>query len=259
MAWRRLRGALDKPLVREGVLVVLSGLFMASVGAFSTDDPSIAKRTIYWVGVMLAGGAVAVALERVLERGTPDRIPGRWTRVAAVTALMTTPVAVIVWLASWAVWDAPLSGRRLLGLLPAVLLVCLVLNALRHLTRSRPADPAPAPEPQTEAPAEAPGAAFRRRLSARARSAPLYAVEAHDHYLRIHTGAGTELVLMRFGDALAELDGAGFQTHRSWWVARDAIAGVNWSRGRGEVRLVDGGAAPVSRSFAPVLREHGWF
>ncbi len=52
------------------------------------------------------------------------------------------------------------------------------------------------------------------------------------------TDAGDELITARFGDALAELAAApGFQTHRSWWVAADAIDEVTWLRGRGEARL----------------------
>ncbi|HZZ33066.1 MAG TPA: LytTR family DNA-binding domain-containing protein, partial [Phenylobacterium sp.] len=111
------------------------------------------------------------------------------------------------------------------------------------------------PAPQTVG-----DAAFRLRLSARRREARLIAVEAEDHYLRVHTDAGAELVSARFADALAELDGAaGFQVHRSWWAAADAIEGVRWRRGRGELRLTGGLTAPVSRTYAARLKAAGWF
>ena len=108
------------------------------------------------------------------------------------------------------------------------------------------------PHPEAEA-------AFRRRLSARRRGARLIAVEAHDHYLRVHTDAGAELVTLRLADALAELAAAhGFRVHRSWWVAADAIETVRWRRGAGGVRLAGGIAAPVSRAHSPTLKEAGW-
>lgn len=100
---------------------------------------------------------------------------------------------------------------------------------------------------------------FRRRLSARRRAARLLAVEAHDHYLLVHTDAGTELVTLRFADALEELALAhGFRTHRSWWIAAEAIESVSWRRGAGEARLAGALAVPISRAHAPNLKAAGW-
>ena len=97
------------------------------------------------------------------------------------------------------------------------------------------------------------------RLSAKRRSAKLIAVEAEDHYVRVHTDAGSELLTMRFAEAVDELAMAhGYRLHRSWWVSADAIEGVRWKRGGGEARLAGGIAAPVSRSYAAAVREAGW-
>ena len=102
-------------------------------------------------------------------------------------------------------------------------------------------------------------AVFRQRLPARARAAQLIAVEAHDHYLKVHTAAGCEMITARFADALDELANAyGFRTHRSWWVAGDTIEAVRWSRGTGTATLAGGLVAPVSRAQATALREAGW-
>ena len=85
-------------------------------------------------------------------------------------------------------------------------------------------------------------------------------MEAEDHYLRVHTDAGDELITARFGDAMDELaNAAGFQTHRSWWVAADAIEDVKWLRGRGEATLKCGLKVPISRSNAAPLKAAGWF
>jgi DNA-binding LytR/AlgR family response regulator len=42
-------------------------------------------------------------------------------------------------------------------------------------------------------------------------------------------------------------------------VAADAVEEVRWRRGAGEARLVGGLIAPVSRTYAPTLKEAGWF
>jgi DNA-binding LytR/AlgR family response regulator len=71
---------------------------------------------------------------------------------------------------------------------------------------------------------------------------------------------GSELITLRFAGALSELTGvAGFQIHRSWWAAADAIEAVRWRRGGGEARLAGGLTAPVSRTFAKDLKAAGWF
>jgi DNA-binding LytR/AlgR family response regulator len=92
------------------------------------------------------------------------------------------------------------------------------------------------------------------------RGASIRAVQAEDHYLRIHTGRGSDLILMRLSDALDELEGLeGSQTHRSWWVARDAVREVARGDGRATLTLDGGLTAPVSRRYARALREAGWY
>jgi DNA-binding LytR/AlgR family response regulator len=117
----------------------------------------------------------------------------------------------------------------------------------RRLERAAPAAPA--------RPAK-----FLQRLPPKLRGAELWAVQAEDHYLRLHTSLGQDLLLMRLSDAVAELDGLeGARTHRSWWIARDAIADVRRADGRATLTLKDGTRAPVSRSHARALRDRGWF
>ena len=73
------------------------------------------------------------------------------------------------------------------------------------------------------------------------------------------TRAGAELILMRLSDAIGEMDGIeGERTHRSWWVARDA---VRTSRRDGRnLRLIlhNGLEVPVSRTSVAKLKQLGW-
>jgi DNA-binding LytR/AlgR family response regulator len=102
-------------------------------------------------------------------------------------------------------------------------------------------------------------AKFLERLPLKLRGGEVWAVEAEDHYLRLHTSKGQDLILMRLADAISELEGIeGAQVHRSWWVARDAIADAKRGDGRATLTLKDGAEAPVSRTYARLLRERGW-
>lgn len=87
----------------------------------------------------------------------------------------------------------------------------------------------------------------------------LIAVESEDRYVRVHNRAGSTLVLLRLADAVAELEGIdGLRIHRSWWVARDAVAEVLRRDRAISLRLVNGIEAPVARNAVPALWTAGW-
>ena len=231
------------------------GLLMGFLGPFASERAPIVGRYVYWMICMVGGGLIGVVLDALLE----PRLPGAWRRAVLVSVLMTPLVALHVLATEHLVMGGPFGWGGYLRLLWQVWPISLAVMVVRTLvwrrlpTRVETRTVVAAPLPEAEA-------AFRRRLSARRRCARLLAVEAHDHYLKVHTDAGEELITLRFADALAELDRAhGWRVHRSWWVAAEAIEGVRWRRGAGEVRLAGGLEAPVSRTYAPVLKEAGWF
>ena len=67
------------------------------------------------------------------------------------------------------------------------------------------------------------------------------------------------MILMRLYDAIKELEGIeGSQTHRSWWVAKEAVAETIRGDGRINLKLSNGELAPVSRSFQNALKAQNW-
>jgi DNA-binding LytR/AlgR family response regulator len=131
-----------------------------------------------------------------------------------------------------------------------VLLVALALTIINMLIETRRTA-------MTEAGPNPPK--FLERLPLKLRGGEVWAVEAEDHYLRLHTSKGQDLILMRLADAVAELEGIeGAQVHRSWWVSRDAITDAKRGDGRATLTLKDGAEVPVSRTYAGLLRERGW-
>ena len=237
----------------ELALFAALGLFMAILGPYDTLRAPLAPRTLYWLAAIVGGGLIGIAVDRLLGA----RIARFWPRVLVVAAAMTPPVALlVVGLNHWLFGDPPgLVNPWLPWQVFVMSLLVMTMRALawRRLppvieTRTRVVPPLPEAE-----------AAFRMRLSAPRRAARLIAVAAEDHFVRVLTDQGSELLSMRFGDALDELALAhGYRTHRSWWVAADAILAVRWTRGVGEARLAGGHVAPISRAFAPILKEAGW-
>ncbi|RZJ93467.1 MAG: LytTR family transcriptional regulator [Brevundimonas sp.] len=250
----RLDGWKPREFGRGLVVAGLGGIVLAFTGAFETYRAPLEVRLAYWLPMMILGGVWGHACSVLLDRFVAlDEKP--WLNVGLLTAAISGPLAVAV----WAFTGPALNGRWMpLSLLPTisgyVVLVTAVICAINvFVTRARPI--------QTHAPAVGQARArFPDRLPIKLKGAAIRAVQAEDHYLRVHTDRGSDLILMRLSDALEELEGLeGAQTHRSWWVARDAVRDVERGDGRAALTLDGGLVAPVSRRYARALREAGWY
>ncbi len=83
----------------------------------------------------------------------------------------------------------------------------------------------------------------------------IVALQAEDHYVRVHCDDGSSrLIYFRFADALSELKGAdGIQVHRSFWVKRPAIIESMSERGNMRLSLTGGLVVPVSHKHQALL------
>ena len=242
--------------VSEFGFLVLVGTVLALLGPYGTALAPAPGRVSFWLFTVVTGGLVGIALDLALRR----RIAQPWRRTVAVSVVMTPPVTLIVLAAMNVLLGHAHAVMSLFAvkLLWQVFVICLGMMSLRTLVQRKPL---PVVETRTVfmPPVAEAEAKLRGRLSAKRRSARLLALEAHDHYVRVHTDAGVELLSLRFSDAMEELSGAyGFRVHRSWWVAAGAIKRAQWRRASGELELEDGSVVPISRSGAPLLREAGW-
>jgi hypothetical protein len=234
---------------RHAATAVGLGLLLGFLGPFrtgSTLDPAV--RYAFWLGLSLFGYACVLAAGRIVQHPAAGTF-----RLLLVTLASAVPQTFAT---AWAL--ALVQPGRAFGLLhiaalfgPVVVVqLGLALAASRLATRP-PRSPSPPPAEPVTVP-------FLERVPTRL-GRQLIALEAEDHYLRVHTTLGSELILARLSDAVAQLDGYdGLQVHRSWWVAADAVAGLIVRDGRLALQLRNGLAAPVSRTYRAAVRARGW-
>jgi hypothetical protein len=233
-------------------IAVAAGLFLAIAAPFQTGLLPLSQRLFYWVGLMLLGAIWGhIASDWVFKAGRFDE--RRWLGGLILTLLIAAPYTVLVWLVTGLITHSPPKLETLPYYVGPVLMVSAAMTGISMLAYARPrethASPAGAPPPK-----------FLDRMPLKLKGAEIWAVEAEDHYLRIHTDRGSDLILMRLSDAVGELEGLeGAQTHRSWWVAKPAVVGIKRNDGRATFTLKNGVEAPVSRTYARVLREEGWY
>lgn len=91
------------------------------------------------------------------------------------------------------------------------------------------------------------------RLHARLNAAPnteIISMSMQDHYVEVTTSEGTEMVLMRFADAIeAVSDLPGSRIHRSHWVAHAHLQTVEKRNQRATATLRDGRTLAVSNTY----------
>ncbi len=245
---------LVRDLVRGLGVAAAAGLVLALTGAFGTVSAPLWLRLVYWAPVMLAGAIWGQICTAMIERRLDiDARP--WLGVLILTLAISGPVSILVWAVTGLVFEGRAYPLHVLPLMlgPVVTVTATVSAINVFLARAQPV--------QTHAAVSGSAAArFPDRLPARLRGAEILAVQAEDHYLRIHTDRGSDLILMRLSDALGELEGLeGARTHRSWWVARGAVRDVARGDGRATLTLDGGLTAPVSRRYARALRDAGWY
>ena len=232
------------------ISAVAIGLLLGVTGPFGSQTAlAPAVKYSFWMVIALAGFGAAAAAERVLSSAAPGRKTAM--RIVAVAAASAVPMTFFV---AWAMGvvrpGRTFSPVQLLGLFPYVALVQLLIARVifpddRTALAATVEQPAAAPEYPPEFVSKLP-AALRRDI---------LALEAEDHYVRVHTLHGSALILMRLADAAAIIDPRlGLRVHRSWWVAKDGVRAIERTAGRAVARLVDDTAVPISRSCLSAAR-----
>jgi hypothetical protein len=246
-------------------LLAAVGVVLGLVAPFGSAAIPSAPRLFFWVGFTLAGYLVFRPVSAAAQWAAEETRVPHWLAIVLVSLVASLPLAAAI---GYALGGMRITeywfGARFPILYAQVAAIGVGIHILMLLVRRQ----ALAPQPGGEAPAPAagatgtelplganprPGAAFLRRLPP-ALGDELRSLQIQDHYVEVHTALGSTLLLMRFRDAVAELEGAGLRVHRSWWVAFAAMEALERDGRSYRLRLRGGGDVPVSRAELPAVR-----
>lgn len=262
--------------LRSLVGAVVAALLMTALGPFGTFDAmETPERALYWFTVIGLIWLQSDLVTRFLERALIGRVPRPNLTIPATAALIVAlpATAVVIVVTQLMMPETRISpGQTLWQVFVVILVFSLAFNNLdgatseaaaegealeaeRRMEEERLREEARAMPRQRASPPEI---RFRRRFPA-GLTGRLLCLEMEDHYLRIHTDKGSDIILMRMSDAEEELaDVAGLRVHRSWWVAREAVTGIKRDGTRLLLRLENGLEIPVGKTYRAALRDAGW-
>ncbi len=197
---------------RPVLAVAPVGLLLGFLGPFGTYPAfPAATRYSFWLGMTAAGVLAAIAAEAVLALAKlrPEAI-----RIGAVALVSAVPMTfVVAWTMSLVQPGRVYAPHQLPALSAAVAAVQLLVVFATTLFRPAVNEGASAAPPAAVEPIAFPSVLVGKLPPAIGRE--IVALETEDHYLRVHTGSGSALVLMRMGDAVALIDPRlGAQVHR---------------------------------------------
>ena len=264
---------------RSLFVMVAIGAVVGWAGPFGSDlnYPLLVQLAYWMVAIPLIGVIARVSIRAVArsEPGSSWKLPIQALAGAAITGIPGTFIATGLQTV-FGYSEGAHPGFSLVKFATQYLSVTLIvaaigipwhiINSLRDRAADEPLAVAhstviaanatpPLDQMAISSPRSSP---FLQRIPARLGPELLY-LSAEDHYLRVATTLGSELLLFRFSDAITELDPAlGRQVHRSYWVARSAVAEIKRQDGRVSLRLKDGSHIPVSKTYLASLREDGW-
>lgn len=238
-------------------------LLFAITGPFGTDKIGFIPRLAYWFVLHAATWSVALAFSLGGEFALRGRIGSMLVRMLLGSLIAALPIGLVVGLLELAWFGRAISLDSYAREVAVSLPLCGIFCALTYMAMSgdpglAKGDGAPVAEPEqaslSNGPRDNQPPALLRRLAAQNRGRLLH-ISVEDHYSRVRTTAGSELILLRFSDAIGEAGPEdGMQVHRSHWVARDFVAELRTLQGKNSLALKDGSEIPVSRTFLPEVR-----
>jgi hypothetical protein len=193
-----------------------------------------------------------------VELAPPVALAQAWRQLDRLLGFMGTP---LFWMAINYYYDRVLSIPRYRGRSLAIrgesTLVQGLAPAAQRLDDKNFTNAVQATSPVKESKADLPtvfSPPFMALLPPRLGN-DLVALQAEDHYVRIHTTLGNGLVRYRFSDALLELTTVdGLRVHRSFWVCKRHITKIERVERGWSLMMYGDVVVPVSHAYREAVR-----
>lgn len=245
LALREWRQHMRHPKTLAALLAVAAVLGVA--GPFDTSEHlRLIPRLLYWLVIVAASYSCGFLVDSLL-RPSLQRLAD-WPKTIMLGLITGCGVTVIVLAMNVAVFNffPPLASLPAI-VLPIVAISMIITVTSEVMTRSAEpgADAMPATVPILE------------RLPLAKRGA-LVALSVEDHYVRVQTVNGEEMILMRLADAIREVGATpGAHVHRSHWVAFAQVVDARRAGDRALLTLSNRAEIPVSRANIHKLKDAG--
>ncbi|MDK4711778.1 LytTR family DNA-binding domain-containing protein [Rhizobium sp. CNPSo 4039] len=239
-------------------------LIFALTGPYGTLDRLMpGARLGYWLVLHAMAWSIAIIFAIIAEILLRGQIVSMFAKMMIGSVAAALPIGFGIALIDFAFFGTmpTVAGslRQSLGSIPLCALFCILAYMTMHRQIAIAAGGTEFEERKTgsvatehQPPASQPP--ILSRLKPENRGA-LIRLTVRDHYTEVVTSRGRELILLRFGDALAETGNIeGIRLHRSHWVAADHVSGLKRDNGKLFVVARDGIEMPVSRSYAEAVR-----
>ncbi len=215
------------------VLVIAAIVLLAITGPFGTfTDIEFWERSFYWSAVVIVSVLLAQMVKVFIDLNFVHH--ARWKKALYIASALTLIVPPILFgltallIGEKHSHDAPYWLYVTLTFSLTILVIVIQYLLGYETFKSLPA--------------------LYQRLS-NPNVKKIYRLTVRDHYVDVYTDQGMETLLMRFSDALTEMDGQhGNQIHRSHWVSCDDVREMKKIKGRLFVGMSDGSLLPVSRA-----------
>jgi len=253
-----LRIAIDwKKRGREALLLAGISLFLAFVRPYGSNSsaPFLLNFGI-WLLLILSGSVVGELTVNTYYRLRPNG--PAWLMIIITSLVTAAGVTFVIYALAFVTGGYIQVGDGPIHILYFYVLVIATAMTLVGYTVSRAFDLA-GPDFVHAANDSDAVQTFLQRLPVKFHTADLWAVTSEDHYCRVFTSLGSDLILIRLSDVDRELaDADGLRVHRSWWVARKGVARAE--RGDGKLKLIlrSGEEVPVSRSYQAAVKDAGF-
>jgi hypothetical protein len=265
MATLRIRDIAGTP--RDGAIAIAAvtavGAALALLGPFGTFlNGGLGVRLAYWIGLLWISMLFYLpSLWAGLTLSARLDLPP-WFGLAAAILVASLPMAGAARFAARLVWTRFVGGMSPLDWYGETLIValplCVAYAGVKGLLRPQRSGALEPKSPATDEDEGEGSLRFLARLPPRL-GRDLLCLQMEDHYVRAHTAAGSDLILIPLHQAVAELQGLeGLQVHRSWWVARRAVLEVAREGRSVRLKLRNGVTAPVSRRAVAALKAAAW-
>lgn len=247
-ALREWRDHMTTP-VRAAALLG-AAVVLTLMGPFNTDDAMRAlPRLAYWicvVGISYSIGYVGKVIADRLTMGTASqgvryKIPNALiaATITSIGVLATIHLLNGLAIGYWA------SGVELAIIAGNVFVISSIITLVFHVADHTNANDSATPPPLLDR------IAFDKR-------GPLVSLTVEDHYVRIRTIKGEDLVLIRLADAIREVgETGGIQVHRSHWIATAHVKTATRKGDGAVLSMSHGPDIPVSRANVSKLKEAG--